>query len=99
MNALKITKNKILIIVLIALAVGGYYVFRSPAPDPLTTTTTGESGTIGQKLVVEINRLRALQNIQGQIFEDAAFASLRDFTQTVVAQPIGRGNPFAPVGN
>ncbi len=97
----KIGKNKILIIALIVVAVVGFYIFKSssPAQEPLTTTEVAGTGTVGQELTIELNRLRALRNIQGDIFQDPSFVSLKDFTQTVVPQPTGRSNPFAPIGS
>jgi len=96
----KISKNKILIIALLVVAGVGYWLFKpEAAPDPLTSSQTGITGTIGQELVVELNRLKALQNISGDIFQDPTFVSLQDFTQIVVPQPLGRNNPFAPIGS
>lgn len=97
--ALRISKNKILVVALIVVAVVGYYMFKGPEKENLTTVETGAPGTIGQELVVEINRLKALQNLEGKLFNDSAFVSLQDYTQTVMPQPLGRNNPFAPIGN
>ncbi len=95
----KLSKNKILMIGLIVVAVIGYYLFKPDAPPTLTTTESGVTGTIGQELVIELNRLKGLQNISGQIFTDPSFISLQDYTQTVIAQPLGRSNPLAPIGS
>lgn len=96
----KINKNILLIIALLVVVVGGYFLFMSKdsEPAPLTETQVGADGPIGQEIVVELNRLRALQNISTDIFKNAAFASLKDYTQVVVPQPVGRPNPFAPIG-
>jgi len=97
----KLSTNKILLIGLVLVAGVGAYLFMNKSGEPaaLTTTENGVSpGAIGQELVVELNRLRGLQNIRGEIFKDPAFLSLQDYTQTVVAQPLGRSNPFAPIG-
>ena len=96
----KINKNILLIVGLLVVAIAGYFLFMSKdsAPAPLTETQVGAEGQIGQEIVIELNRLRALQNINTDIFKNAAFASLKDYTQVVVPQPVGRANPFAPVG-
>ena len=99
MSLPKISKNKILLIGLIIVAVVGYYMFKGKGEPPLTTVETGAPGTIGQELVVELNRLRGLQNVGSEIFKTPSFISLQDFTQTVVAQPLGRSNPLAPIGS
>lgn len=99
MKLLKLSKNKILVLALIVVAAVGYYMFKGNEPEPLTTTEEGLTGSIGQELVIEINRLRALQNIEGKIFKDSTFNSLQDYTQSVVPQPLGRANPLAPLGS
>lgn len=100
----KINKNIILIVALVLVAIGGYFIFTGgdDATDtqPLVGVQVGSASSgMGQEIVIELNRLRALQSINGDLFVNPAFASLRDFTQTVVPQPIGRNNPFAPIGN
>jgi hypothetical protein len=96
----KINKNVLLAIALLIVAVVGYFLFMSKdsGPAPLTETQAGAQGAIGQEIVIELNRLRSLQNISTDIFKNSAFASLKDYTQVVVPQPVGRPNPFAPVG-
>ncbi len=96
----KLSKNKILMIGLVVVAVAGYYLFMSGDDVvPLTTSESGAAETISQQLVIELNRLKSLQSIDDAIFRDPAFASLEDHTQSVVAQPLGRSNPFAPIGS
>jgi hypothetical protein len=95
-----ISKNKILLIALVLVAGAAFYFFTRGEEEPLTTAVAGGGvGTIGQELIIELNRLKALRSIRDDIFRDNAFISLEDFTQTVVAQPLGRNNPFAPIGN
>lgn len=100
---IKLGRNKILFIGLIVVAVAGYYIYQigsSSSPAPLTTEDTGngDADTISQKLVIELNRLKALGNIDDKLLHDPVFNSLQDYTQTVVPQPLGRSNPFAPMG-
>lgn len=96
----KISANRLLIIALIIVAVVGYYIFMSGGDEEaVSTETVVEVPTIGQELVIELNRLKALQNIDDKIFADPVFSSLKDFTQPVVPQPLGRSNPFAPIGS
>lgn len=98
----KINKNIILIVALVVVAVVGYFIFTGgddTAEAPLVGVQAGAASTgMAQEIVIELNRLRALQSINGDFFANPAFVSLRDFTQTVVPQPIGRNNPFAPIG-
>lgn len=95
----KLNKNKVLLIALVIVAVVGFYLFKGKGTPPVATTQAGGAGGVGQELVIELNRLRALQNINTDIFKDPAYTSLQDYTQSVIAQPVGRVNPFAPIGS
>ena len=81
--------------------IGGYFIFAGGGsePAPLTEVQSGSTGQLGQEIVIELNRLKSLQNINGDLFKNSAFVALKDFTQIVVPQPVGRSNPFAPTGN
>ena len=94
----KIGKNQILLIGLVVVAIVGYFMLRGGSDPALTTSESGLSGTIGQELVIELNRLKSLQNIRLDVLKDPAFVSLQDYTQYVVPQPLGRANPLAPIG-
>lgn len=91
-------------IALIVIAVGAtiyFLFFRSKvAPEALTSTSGSSDGSpvIGQELVTELNRLKSLRSINKNFFTDPAFVSLKDVTQPVEPQPLGRANPFSPVG-
>lgn len=97
----KINKNILLVGALIVVGIAGYFIFAggSAEPAPLTEIQSGSSSQIGQEIVIELNRLKSLQNINGDLFKNSAFVSLKDFTQIVVPQSVGRSNPFAPIGN
>lgn len=96
----KISANRILIIVLLIVVVVGYYMFRGSGEESLTTTSTSAGPpTVGQELVIELNRLKALKNINNEIFSDPVFGSLVDFSRPISPQPLGRSNPFAPIGS
>jgi hypothetical protein len=72
------------------------------APSPVLTTDLVESGsptaeTADRAVVESLLTLRAI-TLSGTIFSDPAFMSLHDFGTLLVAEPIGRPNPFAPIG-
>lgn len=92
------SKNKILLVALLLVAVVGYYIFMVGGDDPLTVSESGGEVTIGQEIIIELNRLKALRNIREDIFVNPVFVSLQDFTQQVVPEPLGRNNPFSPIG-
>lgn len=102
MKSLHINKNVLLIIALIVVVGIGFYMFTGSKPDEALTTTTGGlvgEPVVGQELVIELNRLEALKNVDSGFLTNPTFSSLEDFTVEVPPQPLGRENPFAPVGN
>lgn len=99
-------QHKILIIVAVVLIAGGvwYGLSQSSEPAPLLTTDTGTPGALGsptlegedQQIVATLLTLRAV-TLSSAIFSDPAFMSLKDFTQAIRPEPVGRENPFAPL--
>lgn len=96
MKKIPINKNILLLLTLVVLAVAGYFIFFRGEEEPLTSTES--IPTVGGELVVELNRLKALRNIDGDLFKDPSFKTLVDITQPVTPQPLGRSNPFLPFG-
>ena len=93
-------KNKYFILGL-ALFVGvlAWYMMRgAPPSDSLLTTEdfSSASSEADKDLVTTLLQLRAV-TLEGAIFQDPAFKSLRDFGTQIVPEPIGRANPFAPL--
>jgi len=80
--------------------VGGvwYGLSNSREPEALLTTSTpgGAARTEDQQLVATLLALRAV-TLESAIFDDPSFVSLRDFSTTIVPEPVGRENPFAPL--
>ena len=52
---------------------------------------------MGREIVVLLNELQNI-NLDGSILDDPVFQSLIDFEQEVRAEPVGRNNPFDPIG-
>lgn len=81
-----------------------WYFMSSSAPAaPILATTTSNSGSPSadssdQNLVATLLQLRAV-TLSGTIFQDPAFTSLLDFSTTIVPEPVGRPDPFAPIGH
>lgn len=64
----------------------------------LSSQVAGASGSAaGQEIINVLSGIRGI-NLDTSIFEDDTFNSLVDFTQEVRSEPVGRSNPFAPVG-
>lgn len=77
-----------------------YTFFFRPSTDPevLQSDQTFSSPQVpGRDLIVILRRLEGIA-LDGSVFQSDAFRSLTDFSIPLVKEPIGRDNPFAPVG-
>lgn len=100
-----IAHNKLLFTVFVVVVIGGvwYGLSNNAAPEQellTTVSTTGGSPTqdnADQQLIASLLALRSV-SLSGTILQDPAFQSLRDFGTAIVAEPVGRPNPFAPLG-
>lgn len=52
---------------------------------------------LGQEIIRALNQIEALQ-LDRAIFEDPVFLSLVDRSKEIPPEPVGRINPFAPIG-
>ncbi len=97
-------KQHFIIFGIIILIVGGVFYGMSGGGtqnEPLLTTETIDGGspseeTADRELVESLLTLRAI-TLSGTIFTDPAFKVLQDFGTTIVPEPVGRANPFAPL--
>lgn len=96
-----IRHNKIVIIILSLMIgfVGWYTLSRDPAADDLLVTEdfTSAASEAERDLVATLLELRSV-SLDNTLFEDPAFRSLVDFGIEIVPEPVGRNNPFAPLG-
>ncbi len=65
------------------------------ADNAVTATSTTSSNVIDKGLLAILDRIDSIR-LDAAIFDDIAFTSLQDFTVTLIPQPTGRVNPFAP---
>ena len=93
--------------VLVVIIVGGVWYGMSgggvESAQLLTTDVVNDSGsptedTVDRDLVETLLTLRAI-TLSGTIFNDPAFKALQDFGTTIVPEPVGRPNPFAPISS
>lgn len=96
-------KHKILLLVgVLVLAGGAWFAMSGGTPqEAVLTTSTPEAGAAGstqRQLLSTLNDLRTIR-LGGEILNDPSFMSLRDFGTEIVTEPIGRRNPFAPLGS
>lgn len=71
----------------------------SVPPDTLVTTSGGRSevDAITVDLLTLLLSLKTL-DLDTTIFSDDRFKSLTDFSVELIPQPVGRSNPFLPLG-
>ena len=89
----------IIIIIAVAFAVYTYF-FKVDRSAPLLSTegvSEVKDNVAERELLSLLLELRTVQ-LKGEIFDDPTFRSLNDFGQVLEPQPIGRENPFAPIG-
>ena len=95
-------KNIILSLVLTGVLFVGYNFFLKPAPTPdaaLETSSANDVGELaeGREILTLLARLEAI-HLSGKIFATAAWRALIDQGQPLGEEPVGRPNPFAPIG-
>ncbi|MEK7552311.1 MAG: hypothetical protein AAB534_02750 [Patescibacteria group bacterium] len=93
----QLKKNKIALIILIVLIVV-FWLYKSSGTEvePLITALQGSpsSQILGAELLVELQRLKSLNQLDVNFFDNRTFDSLKDISVVVSPQPIGRDNPF-----
>ncbi len=93
-------KNGIITLIAIVIVLGGVYYFlnRDTTPDELLVSVTPNLGDeLGAEIVTSLARLNQIE-LDQSIFQSRIFTSLEDFTTELRSEPVGRTNPFSPVG-
>lgn len=100
MNFFKQHKNIILGLIAVVLLFVGYVVLFGGEDDGAALTSESPSGesAVGSDLLTLLLELNSLE-LNATIFENPLFQQLQDFSQELVPEPVGRNNPFAPVGS
>ena len=95
-------KNNLITLLVIAACVASLIIyenyFSAPPADVLTSSTATSTSSVGGDLLGSIAQLKAV-TLDPSIFSDPVFLSLVDFGVAIPLEPVGRGNPFAPLGN
>ncbi|OGG50033.1 hypothetical protein A2763_03760 [Candidatus Kaiserbacteria bacterium RIFCSPHIGHO2_01_FULL_54_36] len=94
-------RHKWIVVIIAILVAGVAWYAMSPAdetPNVAPTVTAGAGAPVEQGIVATLLTLRAVK-LDGTIFSDQAFLSLRDFSTEIVPEPVGRPNPFAPLSS
>lgn len=97
---LKINKKNI--IFCLGLGLLGFFAYQhwtkaEVATQLISTNETVTADSVGDETLQILSELRTL-TLDEDIFTDKAFQSLEDFSMEIKEQPVGRNNPFAPLG-
>jgi len=87
----------VLIAVVIAFFVYSYFFTGTPQPVLSSTAPADSNAAVDQDLITLLLTLKNIK-LDGTIFSDPVFQSLQDFGKDLVQEPVGRTNPFAPLG-
>ncbi len=96
-------KPLIITIVIILLAVGGYFAYTGlPNDDAISSVdsidlASTNDASVASKRVLDLLAVIQSLNIDTEIFANPVFQSLIDHTVLVPSQNIGRPNPFSPI--
>ena len=92
---LKHNKNTTaLILILVLLGLSYWFFLRGDEPLISVTSTASSDQIVGRELLIELQRLKSLNQVNVNFFDSEVFKSLEDTTVLVTPQPIGRNNPF-----
>lgn len=92
-------QNAIFVIVALILAFFAYsYFFAGKETPVLMEETINPTAVADQDLISLLLELKAI-TLDESIFTDPTFMSLEDFSRELIPEPIGRPNPFAPLGS
>jgi hypothetical protein len=93
--------KKILYILILVVAIFVLYNFFFSGDDDgallVSETPGGGSIDVGREILASLLKIRSFE-LDDSIFEDVGFNLLFDFSQEIESQPVGRPNPFSPVG-
>ncbi|RJQ34136.1 hypothetical protein C4568_03295 [Candidatus Parcubacteria bacterium] len=87
-------------IVILVITAAAWYMLSGSAPADdavLMTENVQDIPPEAQELLDSLRRLQEV-DLDSPIFANPSFQVLKDFTTPVIPEPIGRTNPFAPLG-
>jgi hypothetical protein len=95
-----VTKNIVTILGVLTIAFAGYYFYMQKAAVDISATDDFALQQMLASTEIFIVRSQELDQMSFDlsVFEDPRFRTLRTFATPVEEQPVGRTNPFAPVG-
>lgn len=99
---LKYKKILILIAVLVIVFLGYSFIRGGSVKneDLLVSTNQNvqnQAQLVGNEIISALNQIQTL-NLSKDIFDDKVFQSLVDRSEEIPSEPVGKSNPFAPIG-
>ncbi|MFQ5661981.1 MAG: hypothetical protein ACE5F2_01885 [Candidatus Paceibacteria bacterium] len=100
MKFFKKYKTLILIVGAVIIAAVAYTIFFGGEDDSLLVAEPQDNAASVEEsnLLTLLLDLRSVK-LNDTLFSDPVFKSLEDFGQELTAEPVGRENPFAPIGS
>ena len=74
--------------------------FTGSREDDLLTSSVQQSSAeiVGSEIINALNQIESLK-LDRDIFDDPVYRSLKDKSQDIAPEPIGKPNPFSPIGS
>lgn len=96
-------KGTIVVIVIAAILIGGWYFYENGTSSSAGSANLTASSPSGSSPIVGADVLSILQSVSSikidtSFFSSPVYQSLVDYSIQVPPQPVGRPDPFAPVG-
>ena len=94
-------KKIILIIAVLLIALLGYSLLSEPKETEtllVSTNQVTQSQVVGNEIISALNQIQTL-NLSSDIFSDPVFRSLIDRSTPIPDEPVGKSNPFSPIGS
>jgi hypothetical protein len=93
-------KNIIIILVIIVLGLVAYSFLKpSPTAESLLATTQRQDSAqvLGDEITSAISQINSLK-LDRAVLDDPIVKNLIDHSKPILPEPVGRKNPFAPIG-
>ncbi len=95
---LRTNKKTLLVIVIVVIGFVIYSLFfAGGTEEELLVAESGANDLIGAELLTILLDLKTI-TLDDSLFKRDAFLSLVDFSRPITPEPIGRPNPFVPIG-
>ena len=94
------TTQKIFVIAIVLLLLG-FLAFKMFTKEPVVldnTTNIPSTEIVGQDILELVDKLKMI-SIDKDFFSSSLFNNLKDFTQSIFPEALGRINPFAAIGS